>query len=203
MKAVYVIVCSRGPGSETIVSEEIDVVKQQDGSYLWTELLDDPDEDPSFNKLQIDEIYNGVPVAWYDEGPILFVSDDMSDSTVLGALLKCFEDDGEGFLDLIDNLVERDSSLDKLLREMQKAKLENVGAFTSAIIRSYLQRSVWTSCDAWRNLEIEIMSKEQVDRYMEFTGTTIEVMLASDCKVLKECAGLYPDNLPKENARGC
>ena len=200
--AKYVIICSRGPGSETIVTNIMYIVQKDDGKYYYDEdriVLDDPEDKIDTNPIGIDETFNGIDVAYFDEGPVFMLKEGMSDEQVLGALYQCFKEEEE----MHEIFVTENEEMNALFKEMYEARKEGHTAFVSAVIRSFLYPNAWTSCHAWRKLEIEIMSKEQVDRYMEFTKLSLDDLKEVDCKVLNECARLYPDDLPTKNARGC
>lgn len=207
----YVIVCSRGPGSETIITETYAAVRKDDGKLYHDaelarqDMLEDvfvPNEEiePHLKHLdetplQIDDTFSGIEVMWEDEGPVLFSNESTTDEDIRNCLVQCFSFN-EQELDFDCFKEPGNEELQKLIEQMNKAKLETADSFISAIFRSWIDVGQWTSVDSWRNLESEVMSKELVDEYIRFTGQSIDAMAASKCKVLNECAYRYPDHLP-------
>lgn len=207
----YVIVCSRGPGSETIITETFAAVRKDDGKlyhdtelarqdlleddYMPTDEIDDHVKHLEVTPIRIDTTFAGIEVMWEDEGPVLFPKEGTTNEDILKCLNSCFE--------INDDMFDFDyEELSNFIEEVNKAKVETASAFMSAIVRSWLNPGVWTSVDAWRNLECEVMSKEDVDRYCEFTGVPLSDLELQDCKVLAECVRRYPDNLPTSTS-GC
>ncbi len=208
----YVIVCSRGPGSETIVTRAYAVIRKDDGKLYYDvdiyrqQMEADGMEQEEINEelshgmneepIRIDETWFGIEVMFEDEGPVLFMNEGTTNEDILKCLTKCFEVNDQE-LDFGDN-----EEMQNFMDDINEAKKETANAFMSAIIRSWLNPGSWTSVDAWRNLECEVMSKEDVDRYCEFTGVFQSDLELQGCKVLAECVRRYPDNLPKETG-GC
>ena len=212
----YVIVCSRGPGSETIITQSFQAIRKDDGKlyhdedafrvYLTEEEemsdeevvaeLEEFDNDP----IPTDTLF-GIEVMWQDEGPVLFTDEFTTDEDIYKCLVHCFAIN-EQELDFDPSDEEGDEELKTLLEDMYKAKIEIAGAFASAVLRSWLNPGVWTSVNAWRNLECEVLTKEDVDRYCKFADIGVADLEIQGCGVLAECAKRYPDNLPSSTS-GC
>ena len=218
----YLIICSRGPGSETIVVDNVsnrrDVLHFYEGS------------EDQFKKIGACE----AGADFNDEGPIIAVP---RGTKPLKAIYEWIKQDVAsleaengpdmfntnyllGALQLIEKTMAEHGADSEEVQEMRK-QAENFAAeqpepknyrqsYISACLRAFVPNKIgedgnpWSSVNAWRNVVIEIPNKEQFEALMEATGETAEQLGKWDCAVLKEAARLYLEGkLPEREFPGC
>ena len=191
----YLIICSRGPGSETIVVDNVS--DRRDAIHFY-----EGSED-QFKKIGA----CGAEADFNDEGPIIAVPKGTKPLKAIYELIKFDNERWEA--DLTTPLGDDPESL-KRMEDLRKEFEENNQAYLSACIRAFLPSNLkpddnpWTSCNAWRKLEIEIPNKSQFEALMEATGETAGQLEQWNCKVMKEAARLYLEgNLPEREFPGC
>lgn len=185
----YLIICSRGPGSETITVNKLDPA-----NFLTVgEGEDEDDERPEFGVEFMEEAEAefekfGVCEAttnFNDEGPVIAVpTGTMPLKGICGWLQKDVESFGDDF--------------------------DYAPAYLSACLRVFLTSNIksdnnpWTSVNAWRKVDIELPNKAQFEALMEATEQTVEQLGQWNCKVLKEAARRYmKGTLPEKEFCGC
>jgi hypothetical protein len=189
----YLIICSRGPGSETITLNKLDLsIFSHD-----VEEEDDDDDRPEFAVEFTEEaeaefkLYGvcQVEAEWNDEGPVIAVP---TGTMPLKGIYGWLQQDAGKIGD--DDYVEFDYSQ----------------AYLSACFRVFLSGDIkadnnpWTSVNGWRKVDIEIPNKAQFEALMEATGETAEQLGQWECAVLKETAKRYLEaTLPEHEFRGC
>jgi hypothetical protein len=172
----YLIICSRGPGSETIT---IDNITGQRDSIEFLEA-----SETEFENF-------GVCVAttnFNDEGPVIAVPAGTKPLKGIYAWLKKDTVDiGEGYPDFDY----APAYLSACLRAFLPSEIGEEG-------------NPWTSVNGWRKLEIELPSKGQFELLMEATGETVEQLGKWECAVLQEAAKQYLEGtLPEREFPGC
>lgn len=76
--------------------------------------------------------------------------------------------------------------------------------FFSAAVRALLNPGKWTSTSNDGCIEAELMNKDQLREYLNFTSLHIDDLDLAECDVLKTCYDLYKHNmLPSEEFKGC
>jgi hypothetical protein len=218
----YLIICSRGPGSETIVvnnvSDHRDVLHYYEGS------------EDQFNKIGACE----AGADFNDEGPIIAVprgtkplkaiyewikqdvvsleseygSDFFSSSRLLGIVQKIQKAMVEHGAD--SQQAEEARKLVGKSTEDQSPAVSYRQAYISACLRAFLPSKAgeagnrWTSVNGWRNVEVEIPNKFQFEALMDVTGETAAQLGKWDCGVIKEAARRYlKGKLPEREFPGC
>ena len=218
----YLIICSRGPGSETIVVDNVsnrrDLLHFYEGS------------EDQFTKIGACE----AGADFNDEGPIIAVP---RETKPLKAIYEWIKQDVAsleaengadffsssrllGALQLIEKAMAERGVDSEEVQEMRK-QAENFAAehpepknyrqaFISASLRAFLPNEVgedsnpWTSVNGWRNVQVEIPNKEQFEALMEATGETAGQLGKWECAVLKEAAKRYLEGkLPEGEFTGC
>ncbi len=218
----YLIICSRGPGSETIVVDNVsdrrDALHFYEGSEAQFQKIGACEADADFN----------------DEGPIIAVPrntkplkaiyewikrdvssleaengvDLFSSSRLLGIMEKIEKVMVEHGVD--SEQAEEARKLANKFAEEQPPPVSYKQAYISACLRAFLPSEIgedgnpWTSINGWRNVEVEIPNKFQFESIMEATGETPEQLDKWDCAVLKEAAKRYlKGKLPEREFPGC
>jgi hypothetical protein len=179
----YLIICSRGPGSETITVNKVDpddvhIPRKEEDSLIEEDLKE-----------------TGVfSLDLFDEGPVLAVPTgtmplDKIYKWLVKDTIRWNEDAGTPLCDS-EECVRRAQAI--------KEEFDNLSqAYISACLRAFLPSDIkkdsnpWTSCNAWRKLEIEIPSKNQFEQLMRATGKTADELGEWDCEVLAEAARRY------------
>jgi hypothetical protein len=193
----YLIICSRGPGSETItvsnVSEHRRGISSEDES------------EAQFKEFGVCEAF----AEFNDEGPIIAVPAGTKPLKSIFAWLKNYCDETDA-ADMSDPIPSLDSEVQAIVAQLDKTKNETRDAFLSACIRVFLTSKIgndgnpWTSVNGWRKVDIEIPNKEQFEALMEATCETAEQLGKWDCAVLKEAAKRYLEGkLPEREFPGC
>lgn len=201
-KALYITICSRGPGTETIVVQDLLRDPLDDGEVdepLWT--LDDlcpvdcditKDQlktlsDGSDRSLELDErmvqlkLNEGKVVAGeLDEGPVYLMPKGMSEK------------------DFMAKIMEVERRLDE-----GNWSTEHTEKMLSAILRAVIVVGEWTSVGAWRKLDHELLTKEHLEKYMEVMEVDTAMLLTHHCPVLRRAAELYEGNNSPKVASGC
>ena len=144
----YLIICSRGPGSDTIT---VDNITGQRDSIEFLETSED-----EFKKFGVCE----AATNFNDEGPVIAVPTGTKPLKAIYAWLKnyCDETDAE----MSDPVPSLDSEVQAIVAQLDKTKNETRDAFLSACIRVFLTSKIgndgnpWTSINGWRKVEIEI-----------------------------------------------
>ena len=218
----YLIICSRGPGSETIVVENVtnrrDTIHFYDGSEAQFKEIGACEAGADFN----------------DEGPIVAVPKDtkplkaiyqwilqdvatmeaengadfFSSSRLLGALQLVEKTMAEHGADS-DEVQEMRKQAEKFA--VERPESDNYRqAFISACLRAFLPSKIdeegnpWTSINGWRNVDVEIPSRSQFEALMEATGETAEQLGLGECVVLKAAAKRYLEGkLAEREFPGC
>jgi len=186
----YLIICSRGPGSETIVVRSVE--RRKIKGPLTSDIM--PVEE-QLEKFGVTEVVQ----EWNDEGPILAIP--ASASIPLDKIYKWLVWDNSRENDLPDEL---EPDLQKILREVDAAHKEAGQAVLSAKLRAFLSPGLWTSCNSWRKLDLEIPSVAQFEQLMKATGQTAAELGKWNCKVMQEAAKRYTaGELTDEDFSGC
>ena len=214
----YLIICSRGPGSETMV---VDNVSDRRDSLRFYE-----DSEDQFKKIGAYE----AGADFSDEGPVIAVP---RGTKPLKAIYEWIKQDVAsleaengpdffsssrllGALQLIEKAMVEHGAKSEEVQEIRK-QAENSAAeqpepknyrqsYISACIRAFLPNEIcaWTSVNGWRDVEIEIPSMAQFEALMEATGETAEQLGQWKCAVLKAAAKGYLDGtLPEREFPGC
>ncbi|MGO9018129.1 MAG: hypothetical protein ACLQVJ_07225 [Syntrophobacteraceae bacterium] len=172
----YLIICSRGPGSETITV--VNISNQRDS----IEFLEASEAE--FKQFGVCE----ATTNFNDEGPVIAMPKGTKPLKALYSWLK------KDTLDIGEGYPEFDYApayLSACLRAFLPSEIGEDG-------------NPWTSINGWRKLEIELPSKAQFELLMEATGETAELLGAWDCKVLQEAAKQYKEGmLPEREFPGC
>jgi hypothetical protein len=192
----YLIICSRGPGSETITVDRLD---DQHDRIEFLEASED-----EFKKFGVCE----ATTNFNDEGPVIAVPAGIKPLKSIFAWLKNYCDETDA--DMSDPVTSLDAEIQAIVAQLDKTKNETRDAFLSACIRVFLTSKIgnngnpWTSVHAWRNVEVEIPNKAQFELLMEATGETAEQLGEWDCAVLKEAVKRYLEGkLPEREFPGC
>ena len=196
----YLIICSRGLGSETMVVQD---VTERRNEVMF---MDNPygNSEDQFQKFGACE----AEADWNDEGPIIAVPKSTKPlkniyQWLLFDTKRLGEQNGE---------IEEGTELSKFMEQINKVNSENGDAYLSACIRAFLPskisssnlEGIWTSCNAWRDLDLEIPSKEQFLALTEAMGLTGEQLVNWNCRVLRESLNrLLLGTLTNEEFVGC
>ena len=193
----YLIICSRGPGSETIT-----ISKLNDMEYE-IELMDASEDE--FQKFGICEVTTNV----LDEGPVIAVPFGTVPLKAIYEWLKYDYARNEQHLEALD-ILEISDETRAMVEEIEATRLATRQAYMSACIRVFLSSDIgmdnnpWTSVNGWRKVEIEIPNRSQFELLMEATGETAQQLGQWNCAVLKEAAKRYlQGTLPEKEFRGC
>ncbi len=215
----YLIICSRGPGSETITVTNVTV--QRENIHFMEEA---EAEFKLYGACEAEAHFN-------DEGPIIAVP---TGTKPLKSIYEWLKKDAQkiaeehGLMsshvlpllqDIEKKMVEKgtDSSEVEKAREAAMQYAENPlldfnynQAYLSASLRAFLPNEIgedgnpWTSVNGWRKVEIEIPNKAQFEKLMEATCETAEQLGQWDCAVLKGAAERYLEGkLPEPEFPGC
>ncbi|MGA3118004.1 MAG: hypothetical protein ABSF90_26670 [Syntrophobacteraceae bacterium] len=195
----YLIICSRGPGSETITVDRLDPMVS-DIEFLEA-------SETEFEKFGVCE----VAADFNDEGPIIAVPAGTKPLKAIYTWLKnyCAETDAEYAVGT-ESTRSSDPETRAILETLDKHHAETRNAFLSACLRVFLTSDIgsdnnpWTSINGWRKVEIEIPNKAQFELLMEATGETAEQLGRWECAVLKQAAKQYEEGtLPEREFPGC
>ena len=218
----YLIICSRGPGSETIV---VDNVSNRRSAVHFYEGLED-----QFKKIGACE----AGADFNDEGPIIAIPKGTKPLKAIYEWIKQdvanieAENGGDffsssrllGVMQKIEKAMIEHGSQSGETNEMRKLAdkfaeeqpppVSYRQAYISACLRAFLPTSIgednnpWTSINGWRKVEIEIPNKSQFKALMEATGETAEQLGMWDCAVLKQAVKQYTEGtLPEREFPGC
>jgi hypothetical protein len=183
-KVLYLIICSRGPGSETIVVRDLlDAVWEDDeGRFEIFGWNDSNGQDIEESQIPALLAAGHVVEGQMDEGPVFLWPTGMSKKDFLQAMIAS----------------------DLRYREMDEREEVEYQIFVSAMVRAFLVRpGVWTSCGAWRKLDLEFLTKKEFEEYLAVTDQSLETCLAHPCPVIKESAKLYQQGESPAVNRGC
>jgi hypothetical protein len=203
----YLIICSRGLGSETITVNKV----SSDDTFEWAE-----DAKKDLKKFGVCE----VVADWNDEGPILAVPTGTKPLNGIYQWLKKYtakwEEESDAVFAIIgEDMAEDLTGLAADERQMMKdldallPRQEPLGSsLLSAMLRVFtstnLKHASWTSSDGWRNVNWELPSKRQFELLMDATGHTATQLGQWDCKVLQKAAELYKQKkLSTTDFEGC
>src|SRR5208283_1894272 len=171
----YLIICSRGPGSETITVDKL--VEQRDS----IEFLEASEAE--FEEFGVCE----VGAEFNDEGPIIAVPVGTKPLKSIFAWLK------KDTLDIGEGYSEFDYGPAYLSACLRVFLTDNIGHGDNP----------WTSVNGWRKLEIELPNMAQFEALMVATGETAEQLGMWECAVLKEAAKRYLEGtLPEHEFPG-
>jgi len=192
----YLIICSRGPGSETIVVDNVS--DRRDALHFYEGAEDE------FKKFGVCE----AGADFNDEGPVIAVPAGTKPLKEIYAWLKNYCDLTAA--DMSNPLPCHDSEVQAIVAQLDKMKNETRDAFLSACIRAFLPSDIgeegnpWTSVNGWRKVELEIPNKVQFEALMKATGETAEQLGKWDCAVLRDAAKRYLEGkLPEREFPGC
>jgi len=192
----YLIICSRGPGSETITVDRLD---DQHDRIEFLEASED-----KFKKFGVCE----ATTNFNDEGPVIAVPAGIKPLKAIFAWLKNYCDETD--TDMSAPVPSLDAEVQVIVAQLDKANADTRDAFLSACIRVFLTSKIgndgnpWTSVHAWRNVEVEIPNQAQFELLMEATGQTAEQLGKWDCAVLQAAAKRYLEGkLPEREFPGC
>jgi len=191
----YLIICSRGPGSETITVNKVSNAK---------------------NNIEFDETAEeelkefgvcGAGGEFNDEGPILAVP---AGTKPLKGIYKWLVYDNDRWTaDLVKPLSDDPEAI-KRARNREKEFAEMKQAYISACLRVFLSSDIksdnnpWTSVNGWRQVKIEILNKAQFEAFMEAVEQTADELLKWDCAVIKATAEMYKNKAMYPNEfQGC
>jgi hypothetical protein len=171
----YLIICSRGLGSETITVDNI--TGQRDGiEFLEASEIE-------FEKFGVCE----VTTNFNDEGQVIGVP---AGTKPLKGIYEWLKND----MQVQNENYPGDygpAYLSACLRVFLTNAIGNDG-------------SPWTSVNGWRKVEIELPSKSQFELLMGVTGETAKQLGKWDCAVFKEAAERYLEGtLPEHEFPGC
>jgi len=190
----YLIICSRGPGSETIT-----ISKLNDMEYEIA--LMDASED-EFKKFGVCEVTTNV----LDEGPVIAVP---TGTMPLKGIYQWLVYDNERSKEYM-NKVDLGGGLSDFAKKLEEIKDTVEQAYISACIRVFLSSDIgmdnnpWTSVNGWRQVDIELPNKAQFEALMEATGEAAEQLGQWNCAVLKEATKRYLEGtLPEKEFPGC
>ena len=147
----YLIICSRGPGSETIVVDNVS--NRRDALHFFEGAEDE------FEKLGVCEAI----ADFNDEGPVIAVPAGTKPLKAVYAWLKNYCDvvDAEYAVGT-ESTRSTDPETRAILEKLDKQHAETRSAFLSACIRAFLPSDIgedgnpWTSVNGWRNADVEI-----------------------------------------------
>lgn len=183
-KLYYLIVCSRGPGSETIIVEE---VEPGDHSIGQKEVDKAEKELKSQSVVEVD--------ADTDEGPVLALTKKATLGDIFRWLVKWntgnIDSMAEGWDDLVEKTNKVDDSTKGLITSLTKQREQIQDAFMSACLRAFIDIGAWTSCNSWRKLEDELMTLKQFNQFVKAVGLDYEQLAKWDCKVLQAALSTY------------
>ena len=218
----YLIICSRGPGSETIV---VDNVSNRRSALHFHE-----GAEAQFKEIGACE----AGADFNDEGPIIAVPTGTKPLKAIYEWIK--QDVGNleaengtdffrssrllGVMQKIEKAMIKHGAQSEETNEMRKLaeKFANEQplsvnyrqAYISACLRAFLPSEIsedgnpWTSVNGWRNVNVEIPSKSQFEALMEATGETADQLGNWDCTVLQEASKRYLEGkLPEREFPGC
>ncbi len=192
----YLIVCSRGPGSETITVNNVSGDRRG--------ISFEEESESQFKELGVCEAFG----EFNDEGPIIAVPVGTKPLKSIFAWLKNYCDETDA--DMSSPVPSLNSEAQAIVTQLYKRKSETRSAFLSACIRVFLTGNIgpgdnpWTSANGWRKVEIELPNKVQFEALMEATGETAEQLGKWNCAVLKEAAKRYLEGtLPEREFPGC
>ena len=218
----YLIICSRGPGSETIVVDNVSNRRSALHFYEGSE-----DQFKNIGACEAGADFN-------DEGPLIAVprgtkplkaiyewikqdvasleaengADFFSSSHLLGIMEKIEKAMVDHGVD--SEQAEEARKLADKFAEEQPPPVSYKQAHISACIRAFLPSDIgedgnpWTSVNGWRKVELEIPNKVQFEALMESTGETAEQLGKWDCAVLRDAAKRYLEGkLPEREFPGC
>ena len=192
----YLIICSRGPGSETITVDRLD---DQHDRIEFLEASED-----EFKKFGVCE----ATTNFNDEGPVIAVPAGIKPLKAIFAWLKNYCDETDA--DMSAPVLSLDAGVQAIVAQLDKANADTRDAFLSACIRVFLISDIgndgnpWTSVNGWRKLDIEIPNNAQFEALIEATAQTVEQLGTWDCAVLKQAAKQYKEGtLPEREFQGC
>ena len=195
----YLIICSRGPGSETIV---VDSVSDRRDALHFDEGAED-----EFKKFGVCE----AGADFNDEGPVIAVPAGTRPLKAIYAWLKNYCDvTAAEYAVGTESTRSTDLETRAILEKLDKQHAETRSAFLSACLRAFLPNEIgedgnpWTSVNGWRNVKVEIPNKSQFEALMDATDETAEQLGKWECKVLQEAAKRYVQGtLPECEFPGC
>ena len=159
----YLVICSRGPGSETIIVEDLKS-EEDTGVISGKDTIDQKAMNAAVKKLK------DAPVvevdADVDEGPVIALTKKAKLSDIYKWLVKC-------------------------TTSLKKQREQVHGAFISACLRAFMDIGEWTSCNEWRKVGSEAMSLDEFNQFMEATSQDIKALAKWDCKVLQTACKTY------------
>jgi hypothetical protein len=192
----YLIICSRGPGSETITLDRLNHM------VVNIEFLETSETE--FEKFHVCE----ATTNFNDEGPIIAVPAGTKPLKAIYAWLKNYCDLTAA--DMSNPVPCLDSEVQAIVAQLDKTKNETRDAFLSACIRVFLTSKIgndgnpWTSVNGWRKVDIEIPNTAQFEALMEATEQTAEQLGQWNCAVLRQAAKRYlKGKLPEREFPGC
>jgi len=191
----YLIICSRGPGSETIVVDNVS--NRRSALHFYDE------SEAQFKEIGACE----ADADFNDEGPVIAVPAGTKPLKAMYAWLKnyCDVTDAEYAVGT-ESTRSTAPETRAILEKLDKQHAETRSAFLSACLRAFLPSEIgaWTSVNGWRGVEIEITSKSQFEALMEATGETAEQLGLGECVVLKAAAKRYLEGkLAEREFPGC
>jgi len=189
-RMLYAIVCSRGPGSETIVVRDLLEADGEGG-------LDEAKRDPRGYMENADVHLGGRALTTMDEeGVVYALAADITDHE-LWTLVKATEDHYDELMNeendqVLKALTPGSEALELYMRTSTDI-IKSAPALRSAMLRAFIASpGIWTSVNGWRSVENEVLTREQMDKYMLLEQCTVEDLLAyDDCEVLQLSAKRY------------
>jgi len=175
---IYLIVCSRGAGSETMTAK------------VWKPL------EEALEESRIDE--DGDDVSRYVNSLSQSIKDG-GEQLCAGVQVIDTEFNDEGMTYLVEADVTYRQMLEAILKSedeyaTEECELEKRTSYRSAVYRAVVNNleivdrneTKWSSIGAWRSTECERMPLWQVQQCLELFKMTKEQALVCDCVVLRE-----------------
>lgn len=199
--AYYLIICSRGPGTETMTIDH-----------------------PTNRGIEIDrgaaiDLKNfgvcGGSADFNDEGPIILVPKGTLPLSgifkwIAADLARWDEEMKTSWTKVLKQMTTLGPKDVEVFKQIGTMHDENVQAYLSSAYRVWLQKTIdrtnnrWTSCNGWRNVNIEIPSKRQFNVLLEAMGADVDELEKWNCAVLRKACKLYrAGKLPSYDFSGC
>lgn len=186
-KLLYLIICSRGPGSETICVEDVSRDCNVNDWDWCSESIQD-----ALKKRSVVEI-----TPWHDEGPIIA----MTSETKLKDIYKWLQQ----WMTVDEEEISEDLLESKIMQQIKADQDKNQQAYFSACLRAFVVYfepdgvhngpgdSNWTSCNSWRDGDgqlSEALTEKQFELILS-CGLTIEELEKWDCSVMRHACTSY------------
>lgn len=203
-RLLYAIVCSRGPGSETIVVRDLMQDVDDQGIYTHPRAVRHPREWMENANVHLN---NRALTTMHEEGIVYALAADVTDHE-LWELVKVTEDHYDELANEEDEEVLKaltpGSDYSELCKQTSTNIIKSAPALRSAMLRAFLvPEGTWTSVNGWRNPEQEILTSEQIEKHMLFEQCLPADLATHRCAVLALSAQHYINGMSLEADRGC